>query len=178
MTGDHPGPRRETQIRSIDELLQRAHAMEVSAAARYGEFASQMETHNNLEVAKFFRTLADAERGHATQVEARLAARRPTDNMSQPPVEQGRLEIAEDDELHYLMTPYHALSIALRSEERAFAFFNRLAMSEAPDTVRETALGLAEEEATHIRLIREWLARVPPPADDWAYDPDAPRMPE
>jgi len=178
MTEEHPRTSRNAPIASIDELFQRAHAMEVSAAERYEEFAAQMETHNNLEVAKFFRSLADAERGHATLVEARLKARLLAPDVRGSPAENGRLEIAGDDELHYLMTPYHALSIALRSEERAYTFFNRLAMSEVPGPVREAALGFAEEEATHMRLIKEWLTRVPPPAEDWAYDPDAPRMPE
>ena len=168
----------DAPIASIDDLFQRAHRMELAAAERYDEFAAQMETHNNIEVAAFFRTLAEAERGHATQVETRLKAHQPAPDASRPPAHPGSFESAGDDDLHYLMTPYHALAIALRSEERAFAYFNRLAMSEVPGPVREAALGFAEDEAQHVRLIREWPTRVPPPLDDWAYDPDAPRMPE
>jgi hypothetical protein len=37
---------------------------------------------------------------------------------------------------------------------------------------------MAAEEAEHIRLVREWMSRVPPPPQGWDEDPDPPRMNE
>jgi hypothetical protein len=37
---------------------------------------------------------------------------------------------------------------------------------------------MAEEEREHVRLVKEWMARVPQPDPDWDHDPDPPRMSE
>lgn len=169
-----------TKVSSVGDLLERAYAMELEAAERYGEFAAQMELHNNLETAALFRQFAELERKHAAAITAELTERGIATTGVSPlamPDEEG-LETALGDELHYLMTPYHALEIALRNEERSFAFFDELAEGPVSEDVRKLARRFAEEEEKHIRLVRDWLARVPEPGEDWSYDPDAPGMPE
>ncbi len=76
------------------------------------------------------------------------------------------------------MTPMHALAIALANEQRAFAFFADLAGRPLPAEVRRLAGDFAAEEKAHIALVRNWLTRLPTPAEDWDYDPDEPRMPD
>ena len=44
--------------------------------------------------------------------------------------------------------------------------------------MRAAAAEMAEEEREHVRLIKEWMARVPQPTADWDHDPDPPRMSE
>jgi hypothetical protein len=44
--------------------------------------------------------------------------------------------------------------------------------------VRDAAEEMAGEEREHVRLIKEWMARVPRPPADWDHDPDPPRMSE
>lgn len=169
-----------TKISSVVDLLERAYAMELEAAGRYDEFAAQMELHNNLETAALFRQFAEVERKHAAAITLELTERGINATRMPPlavPGEEG-LETALEDELHYLMTPYHALEIALRNEERAFAFFDDLAERPLSADVRKLARRFAEEEEKHIRLVRDRLSRMPAPSEDWSYDPDAPRMPE
>jgi rubrerythrin len=167
-------------VATVGDLLARAYAMEVEAKERYEEFAAQLELHGNLDVAGMFRKLAGAERKHAEALARDLAERgiavTPAAALAAPGAEG--LETALGDALHYLMTPYHALQIALRNELRAFAFFSNLSHSAAPDEIRSLASEFAQEEKLHVELVREWLARVPNPGEDWAYDPDEPRMPE
>jgi rubrerythrin len=167
-------------IASTDDLLACAHAMEVEAAERYDEFAAQMELHGNLEVAALFARLAAIERKHAEAL-ARDLERRGNAVSSRAslaaPGQEG-LETAPGDELHYLMTPAHALQIALANEQRAFAFFAELTERPLPPEVRRLAGRFAAEEEAHIALVREWLARFPEAAADWDYDPDEPRMPD
>jgi rubrerythrin len=79
------------------------------------------------------------------------------------------------DEVHYLMQPYHALTLALASEERAERFFARIAEAATVDSVRSAALELQGEEREHVELIKAWLAKVPRPDRNWADDPDPPR---
>lgn len=162
-------------IASADELLARAHAMEVEAAERYDEFAAQMELRGNIEVAALFRKLAGFERKHADATAGRGVA--PAKAALAAPGEEG-LETSGGDALHYLMTPYHALEIALANEECAVAFFAALAETASSDDVRRLAAGFAEEERHHVELVRAWLARLARPYEDRAYDPDEPRLPD
>ncbi len=84
-------------------------------------------------------------------------------------------ESVPNDEVHYLMHPWHALKLALAAEERAEAFFAELARLASSDSVRRAALELRDEEAEHVALVKAWLAKTPKPEGDWANDPDPPR---
>jgi rubrerythrin len=84
-------------------------------------------------------------------------------------------ESVPNDEVHYLMHPWHALKLALAAEERAEAFFAELARLAGSDSVRRAALELRDEEAEHVALVKAWLAKTPKPEGDWANDPDPPR---
>ena len=167
-------------IKTAGDLLVRALGMELEATERYLEFAAQMELHSNLEVAALFRKLAAIERKHADTLANDLVARgiaaAGVPALGAPG--QEGLETGPGGTLHYLMTPYHALEIALENEKHAFAFFSSLTEAAVPEEIRGLAREFAREEETHVGLIREWLARTPKPADDWAYDPDEPRMPD
>lgn len=176
--GGGPGP--AAPAIGADDLLRRAHAMELEAADRYGEFAAQMALHGNLAVAALFRRLADIERKHAEAMAGTLVARGIAIAPRAALAAHGDegLETGRGDGLHYLMTPYHALEIALENEQRAFDFFAELARSPSSPEITRLASEFAAEEKAHIALVRAWLARVPKPGDDWAYDPDEPRMPE
>lgn len=167
-------------VAAASDLLMRAHAMEVEAADRYDEFATQMELHNNREVAELFSKLAGIERKHADNLAADLLARGVRTTARVPLGSQGEegLETAPAGALHYLMTPYHALEIALQNERRALAFFGLLARTTGALELRELAQEFAREEAEHVELLQQWLARTAKPRDDWAYDPDEPRMPD
>lgn len=161
----------------LGELMAQAHAMEREAAERYAEFADTMETHNNPEVAALFRRMAEVEARHAEHIMTEMGWTAP------PTPPQGGygwpgLESPETvpvEEVHYLMTPWHALRLALAAEERAEQFFRRIAAQASNDTVRRAAQSLAAEEREHIALVTSWLARIPEPAPDWAVDPDPPR---
>jgi rubrerythrin len=80
--------------------------------------------------------------------------------------------------MHYLMQPFHALEIALRCEQQAQEYFEDIAAKTAPEKVRRAALEMAEEEREHVRLIRDWMRRVPQPGPGWDEDPDPPSTTE
>lgn len=162
--------------RTLDEFMALAVAMEVEAAERYAEFADAMEMHNNLEVAALFRKMADIEGKHSAQLMAEMGWSQPPDLPSGRPTWEGfeAPETAPGDEVHYLMQPYHALQLALASEQRAQAFFGRLAEAATVATVKKAAQELEAEEAEHVELVKAWMAKVPKPDQDWAADPDPP----
>jgi rubrerythrin len=168
-------PRAAKAPRSLDEFMREALVMEIDAAQRYTEFADAMETHNNLEVAALFRKMAVIEGKHAEQIMAEMgwtAVPPPAAGASWPGFEAP--ETAPGDEVHYLMQPYHALELALASEQRAERFFARLARAATTATVRKAARELQDEEHEHVELVRAWMNKVPKPDADWANDPDPP----
>jgi rubrerythrin len=163
--------------RTLDEFMAQALSMELEANERYTEFADTLELHNNHEVAKLFRTMAHHEGKHARRIMAEMGWREPPalplDAYRWPGFESP--EAPPFDEVHYLMQPWHALQLALASEKKAEAFFALLARMTESSAVRAAALEMRAEEAKHVELVEAWIARVQPPAEDWANDPDPPR---
>jgi rubrerythrin len=159
--------------------MSRAYAMELEATERYAQFAEQLETHNNREVASLFRKLAQIEDLHAKRILEEMGW--PSLPALPPAFAWEGAEAPETapfDALHYLMQPYHALEIALRCEQQAVKYFEGIAASDAPARVREAAEEMAGDERGHVTLIREWMKKVPRPAPGWDEDPDPPRMSE
>jgi rubrerythrin len=169
--------RRMPAVRTMDELMAFAYALEVEAAERYTEFADAMEMHNNREVAELFRKLARIEHKHGQQILEEMGWAEP------PPLPAGGYrwqgpegpETADFTTLHYLMQPYHALEIALLNEQRALAFFTSLAGRATTVKVKRAAQEMAAEEAEHVRLIEDWMRKVPAPEAQWDVDLDPPR---
>jgi len=157
------------------DFMARAYTIELEATERYAQFAEQLETHNNREVAQLFRKLADIEALHAKRI---LEEMKWPSMPALPPAYawdgvEGP-ETAPFDSLHYLMQPWHALEIALRCELEAQRYYEGIAASAAPRPVRAAAREMAAEEAEHVSLIRQWMQRVPQPKADWDADPDPP----
>lgn len=158
-------------------FMSRAYTIELEATERYAQFAEQLETHNNHDVAALFRRLSEIEALHAKRI---LSSMHWPSVPALPPAYAWETaegpETAPFESLHYLMHPWHALEIALRCETEAKKYYDGIAASRAPREVREAAKEMAAEEQEHIRLVREWMARVPQPREGWDEDPDPPRL--
>ena len=163
-------------IASTEELLAHAMAIEMEAAERYTELAEQMETHNNPEVAELFSKLAEIEGKHIQQVRdiSGNVDLSMTTLWEYGWVDPGAAEAPDYEDVHYLMQPYHAISLALRAERRAVAFFTGVEAQTADEEVAAMACRLAEDERQHVSLLEDWLDKLPEPDEDWADDPDPP----
>jgi rubrerythrin len=167
-------------IATLPEFLAHALAIELEAMARYRDLADQMVVHRNAPTAELFSNLARLESQHAQQLHARASA------IVLPSIAPWdyRWPTAESPEsapfasAHFLMTPYHALALALEAEERARAFFTDIAANTPSAEVRAMAEELAREEVQHVAAVRRLLAQEPPPPDDWAESIDPPTEPE
>jgi len=169
--------RARPQAGGLADFMRQAYAMELEASTRYAEFADEMEIANNREVAELFRKLSGIEKLHASKIVEQMGWKTPPTDLE--PFRWEGLEGAETGEhndLHYLMRPYHALQIALRNEERAARFFERVARRDLPPAVLEAAREMAEEEREHVELVKAWMARVPRPEKDWDVDLDPPNF--
>ena len=162
--------------RTVDQFMVYAYAMEVEASDRYAELADLMSTHHNREVSELFAKLARIEGKHRDQIAAKMGWTSPPDaTVFRWQTPEGP-ETTDYGELHYLMQPYHALKLAEHNEQRAVDFFERFAAARVPADVQAAAREMAEEEREHVRLIGEWLARVPPPEPGWDEDMDPPAV--
>ena len=173
-----------TQTRGIDftsltlqDALDLAILIEEEARDRYEEFADQMELHHTLEAAQFFRMLSKNEEKHRSELSERRtalfkdAARAVTRQMIFD------IEAPDYDEARAFMTARQALTSALRSEQKAHAFFTAaLPQVRDPDVARLFEQ-LRDEELEHRRMVEEQIARQPPDpdleADDFADEPVA-----
>jgi rubrerythrin len=144
-------------------FMSRAYAMELEATDRYTQFADELETLGNHDVSMLFRKLAEIEAQHARQILAEMGW---TSLPALTPAfawqgSEGP-ETAPRDSLQHPIQPWQALEIALRCEIQAQKYFENIASG--AERVLAAAGEMAAEEREHVRLIRDWLSRVKPPA--------------
>lgn len=138
---------------SAGQLLAMAHAMEHQAARRYRDLAARMRLRGDDRLEALFSFLADIEEKHAAHIDG--LARAPGESAAPLPGGFETPEIFDEEEgASRLLTPYRALAIAVRNEDRAFAFYSYAAAQALDDGTRELAEQLAKDELEHARLLR------------------------
>jgi len=151
-------------LRSLDELFALASAMEQEAAAKYAELADEMKRQNRSDLAAIFSDLAAAERDHADSVTRWSQSRRgraPDSALVRwEAPETFDSEAASEVRNSRLMTPYRALAMAVRNEERAFAFWAYLAAYSADPEIKNAAEAMAREELGHVSILRKERRRA------------------
>ncbi len=151
-------------LESVDELFALAHAMEQEAASKYDSLAQEMRGQGKDELAEVFAHLAAAEREHVdsvTQWSQSRSGRAPDAALVRweapealPP------EAAAEVKTSQLMTPYRALAMAVRNEERAFAFWSYLAAYSHDPEVKKASEAMAREELGHVATLRKERRRA------------------
>jgi rubrerythrin len=164
------------KINSLADLFAVAYQIEADAVERYNVLADQMETHNNPELVIVFRDLARAEAIHRDEI-LRLAGDLDVIAHARRMAKWKRGESPEESDLgaaHYLMTPWHALQLALPGEERALAFFTSIVESTTDPEIKRMATEFMEEEAEHVNLVHRLLKKYPAPPASWPQESDPP----
>ena len=152
------------KLHSLDELFALANAMEQEAATRYEGFADEMRLQNKTDLAAVFTQLAAAEREHVDSVarwsQSRLGrAPDPALVRWEGPEIFDRETVAEI-RTSRLLTPYRALSLAVRNEERAFAFWSYVAAFTEDSEIKKAAEAMANEELGHVSTLRKERRRA------------------
>jgi rubrerythrin len=149
---------------SLSELFALAHAMEREAADRYTGLAAEMQRQNKLDLATVFAELAAAEREHVDSVErwsqSRLGKAPDPALVRWEAPETFDSETAAEIKTSRLMTPYRALSMAVRNEERAFAFWSYVAGFAKDPEITKAAEAMAREELGHVATLRKERRRA------------------
>lgn len=144
-------------VRTMEELFAIAYAMEEEAALRYDEIASRMQTGGNSSLAGVFARLAQDERGHRDSVVH--WSEKASGVAPDPALVRWEMPQTFDDEGAGttdpdLLTAYRSLSMAVRNEERAFAFWSYVAAHAGSPEIRRAAETMAHEELEHVATLR------------------------
>ena len=156
-------------IRSTEELLAHAIAIEREAAECYAELGERMGDLGNDLVAELFLRLAKLEKDHEQELIRRAAGLKlPALSRGEYAwLDDGAPERAPHDLVLNLLTPHSALQIALQAEERAAAFFEAARKQAADPTLAAMAAEMAAEEGVHIAWVKSAIRRTPNPVIDW-----------
>jgi rubrerythrin len=152
-----------TPVRTLDELFAIAHAMESEAATRYAEIAQRMRQEGNPALADVFERLSADERGHMDGVMRWSEIER--GKAPDPSLIRWQIPETFDDEGlatadPRLLSAYRALAIAVRNEERAFAFWTYVAAHAGTPEIRQAAEAMAHEELGHVATLRRERRRA------------------
>jgi rubrerythrin len=145
-----------SELPSLAELMGIATALEREAARRFEELAGILRRQGNADTADLFMDLAAEEHAH----EGELAAWALRDDGAAPPIREYRWQMPETFDLGEgpsagaTLTPYEALSVAVRNEERAFRFYSYLAAVATDARIRARAEDLAKGELDHVARLR------------------------
>ena len=151
-------------LESLDELFALANAMEEEAANRYSALAEDMRRQNKGALAEVFAHLAAAEREHVDSVTRWSQSRRgkapdPALVRWEAP-ETFDAETTREIGTSRLTTPYRALAMAVRNEERAFAFWSYVAAYSKDSEIKQAAEAMAREELGHVSTLRKERRRA------------------
>lgn len=145
------------RIRTLEELVGLANAIEVEAVARYAMLTRVMDRRGDHDTAETFREMCAIEQRHVEEVGRWASSLRqrippPEGFLWRLPPEIGASW--EEVQNSALLTSYRALAIAVVNEERAFALYSYIAAHAADPEVQRQAEVMAREELAHATELR------------------------
>lgn len=150
-------------IKSMEELLEIAAAMEQEAVAGYLDLAERMRREGRPELAEVFDGLVAEERNHLGNVHRwsnALSGSPPRSHSTQDHQaprfdDEGFSTIAPE-----LLSAYRAFVMAVHNEEQAFVFWTYVAAQAPNEEMRLAAEEMAREELRHVATLRRERRRA------------------
>ncbi len=149
---------------SLMDALDLASLIELEAKKRYTEFADSLGSRGVDDAGAVFRSMAVNEIKHCEEIaERRLAlfgdrpAKVTLDDIFD-------VEAPAFGDVRWNMSALKAYQLALYSEQKAFAFYDEALEYVTQPDVKALFEELRDEEAEHVRMIEEIIAKLPPSA--------------
>lgn len=158
----------------LRDALDLAILMEAEAKQRYLDFSKLVGGRYPGDAADVFKLMASYEEKHGAQLSARRRS------LFQDAPSRVRAEMLDDleapdrGEPRVFMSPRDAVEVAIRSEEKAWAFFDEALRQVKDPDVRALFTELRAEEADHKKLLAARLASLPKGPDLTEEEADAP----
>jgi len=146
---------------SIMDALDLAKLIEMEACHRYQTFANQLGRTGGYDAGAFFAKMAENEAKHGQELEARRKTL-----FGDAPA-QLTLDDLYDVEAPEMGTPRRGMStvqafeVGLAAEKKAYDFYDMALPGITDPEVRELFTELRDEEAEHVEMLREAMARLP-----------------
>ena len=158
---------------SLMDALDLAKLIEMEACHRYQMFASQLGRSGGYDAGAFFVTMAENEAKHGQELEARrkalfgdAPARLTLDDLFD-------VEAPDMGAPRRGMSIVQAFEVGLAAEKKAYDFYDMALPGIADPKVRALFTELRDEEAEHVEMLREAMAKLPPSAsEEIEYDLD------
>ena len=149
---------------TLMDALDLATLIEVEAYKRYTHFAERLGSRTDDDAASVFASMAVNENKHGEQLtERRLALfgdQRPNVTLD----DIFDVEAPDFGSTRWYMSPWKAYLVALDSEKKAFAFYDQALRNVTQPDVKALFEELRDEEAEHVQMIEEIIAKLPPSA--------------
>ena len=149
---------------SLMDALDIAILVENEALERYTLFTEQLGHRYPDDASSVFRKMAENEKKHADELYQQRK-----ELFGDAPVLVNKdslfdVEAPEISSIRWNMSPFKAFQLVLFSEQKAFDFYDK-ALSYVNDTRVQTLFSeLRNEEAEHVRMIKEFINKLPPEA--------------
>ncbi len=149
---------------SLMDALDLAAVIELEAFKRYTQFAEQFGSRDPDDAGAVFQSMAFNENKHCEQ----LAERRIALFGDKPPKvtidDIFDVEAPDFGAPRGNMSPLKAYRVALSSEKKAFAFYDQALRDITEPDVKALFEELRDEEAEHVAMLNEIIAKLPPSA--------------
>jgi rubrerythrin len=149
---------------TLMDALDLAAVIELEAYKRYTQFAEQLGSRDSHDAGAVFRSMAVNENKHCEQLAERRTAlfgdKRPKVTLS----DIFDVEAPEFGAPSGSMSALKAYRVALSSEKKAFEFYDQALRYVSEPDVKTLFEDLREEEAEHVAMVEEIIAKLPPSA--------------
>jgi erythrin-vacuolar iron transport family protein len=164
---------------TLMDAIDLAALIEIEAYKRYTQFAERLGSRDSDDAGAVFESMAVNESKHGEQ----LAKRRLALFGEEPPTVKlddiFDVEAPDFGAPSMNMSPLKAYQVALSSEKKAFAFYSQVLRYVDQSDVKALFEELRDEEAEHVRMLEEIIAKLPPSAAIDLEDEDTyPNKPE
>ena len=149
---------------TLMDTLDMAALIEVEAFERYSMFAEQLGRRFSNDAGSVFQSMAENEKKHGDDLAERRRALFGNEPARVTLDDIFDVEAPDVGSTRWNMSEFKAYQVALHSEKKAFAFYDRALRTVKQPDVKVLFEELREEEAEHVRMIEEIIAKLPPSA--------------
>ncbi len=146
---------------SLMDALDLAKLIEMEACHRYQMFAKQLGRSGGYDAGAFFASMAENEAKHGQELEERrktlfgdAPARLTLDDLYD-------VEAPEMGAPHRGMSTLQAIEVGLAAEQKAYDFYDQALPGVTDPDVQTLFTELRDEEAEHVEMLREQMAKLP-----------------
>jgi rubrerythrin len=158
---------------SLMDALDLAALIEIEAHRRYTQFAERLGSRGSDDAGAVFESMAVNESKHGEQLAERRLALFGEERPNVKIDDIFDVEAPDFGAPSMNMSVLKAYQLALSSEQKAFAFYSQALRYVSQPDVKALFEELRDEEAEHVRMLEEIIAKLPPSAALDLEDEDA-----